>query len=154
MAVLIDTGVLLRLWDRSDPNHAAILACLRLLFRQDIEIVTTAQNVAEFWNVSTRPLSARAGYGQSLQLTDRRVQFFERFGRILFDTPQTYSEWRRLVRLHQVSGVAVHDARIVAQMLVWGISRVLTLNSKDFRRYTEISAVSPAELLAMIQDAG
>jgi predicted nucleic acid-binding protein len=143
MAVLLDTGILLRLWDITDPQQQAISASLRLLYRRGVELVTTAQNIAEFWNVSTRPSSARGGYGRSIEETDRRVQFFERYGRILPDNDSTYVEWRRLVKQYRVSGASVHDARIVAQMIAWGLREILTLNPDDFRRYTEISILTP-----------
>ncbi len=148
MAVLLDTGILLRLWDRSDFQHADIAACIRLLYRQRVELVTTAQNIAEFWNVSTRPQSARGGYGQSIDVTERRVQLFERFGPVRCDKTTTYSEWRRLVKQYRVSGVAVHDARIVAQMIAWSVRDILTLNPDDFRRYSEVSVHTPTAILA------
>jgi predicted nucleic acid-binding protein len=148
MAVLLDTGILLRLWDRSDPQHADIVASIRLLYRQRVELATTAQNIAEFWNVSTRPPSARGGYGQTIEVTERRIQFFERFASVFCDKTTTYSEWRRLVMQYRVSGVAVHDARIVAQMIAWGVRDILTLNPDDFRRYAEISVHSPGEIVA------
>jgi hypothetical protein len=48
-----------------------------------------------------------------------------------------------------VSGVQVHDARLVAAMHVHQIGSLLTLNVQDFRRYGEIDIVSPLALLRM-----
>jgi len=47
----------------------------------------------------------------------------------------------------EVSGVKVHDARIVAAMLVHKISHILTFNTKDFSRYSGIciTAVDPSD---------
>lgn len=42
-----------------------------------------------------------------------------------------------------VSGVQVHDARLVAAMRVHGVKRILTFNDKDFVRYADIEAVHP-----------
>jgi hypothetical protein len=36
---------------------------------------------------------------------------------------------------YAVSGVQVHDARLVAVMKVHGVAHILTLNAADFRRY-------------------
>lgn len=44
---------------------------------------------------------------------------------------------------HNVSGVQVHDARLVAAMRVHGVSRILTFNDKDFTRYADIEVVHP-----------
>ncbi len=69
MLVLFDTGNLLRLLDRSDPQHQDIRAALRLLKSQEDTFVVAPQVIAEFWNVCTRPASARGGYGLSVQET-------------------------------------------------------------------------------------
>jgi hypothetical protein len=46
-----------------------------------------------------------------------------------------------------VSGVQVHDARLATVMKAYGISRIVTLNVKDFARYSEIEAVHPEAFL-------
>ncbi len=45
-----------------------------------------------------------------------------------------------------VSGVQVHDARLVATMLVHGVTHILTFNTSGFTRYNSkgIVAVDPA----------
>ena len=43
-----------------------------------VRLVTSPQDIAEFWNVSTRPATARGGYGRSIRDTERCVEFFER----------------------------------------------------------------------------
>ena len=48
------------------------------------------------------------------------------------------------------AGVQVHDARLVAAMLVYGILRLLTLNDRDFGRYTAISAVHPRDVVPAV----
>jgi hypothetical protein len=110
--------------------------------------VIAAQNAVEFWNVSTRPTTARGGYGQPVSKTRARLVAIERICRVLPETPSTFVEWKRLVATHSVIGVSVHDARVVAQMLVWQIGTILTLNPTDFRRYPGIVVHTPADLLA------
>jgi hypothetical protein len=57
---------------------------------------------------------------------------------------------KRLIAKYAVSGKQVHDARLVAMMLVWQIEQVLTLNDRDFRRYEPegITVVTPASITA------
>jgi predicted nucleic acid-binding protein len=150
MQVLIDTGILLRLFDRLDPGYDGIQAALRLLWTRGDDPVITPQNAAEFWNVSTRPASARGGYGQPVAKVQSRLAAIERICRVLPETPAAYAEWKRLVAGHGVTGVSVHDARIVAQMNVWRVVNILTLNTPDFRRYSGIVATTPAELLSSV----
>jgi predicted nucleic acid-binding protein len=148
MQYLVDTGVWLRLFDRTDPEHAAIREALRSLRSGGHSLATCPQNVAEFWNVSTRPSSARGGYGKSVATTERRVQFIERVATILDNSAAAYREWRRLLVLHQIQGLAAHDARLVSAMGVASITHILTLNVADFARYTGIIIVAPKEIAA------
>jgi hypothetical protein len=62
---------------------------------------------------------------------------------LLPENEGVYREWRRIVVEFAVSGVQVHDARLVAAMLVHGVSHILTLNVADFGRYDGITVVPP-----------
>ena len=74
MPYVLDTGVLLRLFDRSDPSHIAIRQAVICLKVRGERLVTTAQHIAEFWNVSTRPATARGGYGLPVEKVERRAE--------------------------------------------------------------------------------
>jgi predicted nucleic acid-binding protein len=148
MRYLVDTNVLLRLLQRNDPHHSTIRQAVRSLLAHGDELCCAPQNIVELWNVSTRPATARGGFGLTTAETDRRVRLIERVFTILEETPSVYPEWRRLVVDYSVSGVQVHDARIVALMNVHAVTHVLTLNASDFSRYAGIVAVSPDEIVA------
>jgi hypothetical protein len=103
----------------------------------------TAQNVGEFWNACTRPID-RNGYGLSPQQPDRLAKTFKARLRLLPDSLGVHEEGRSpLVAPNDVSGVQVHDARLVAAMRVHGVRHILTFNDKDFARYTDIQALHP-----------
>ncbi len=148
MQYLVDTGVWLRLFDRTDPEHANILAALQLLRSTGHSLAACPQNIAEFWNVSTRPSTARGGYGKSVDTTEQRVQFVERFGTVLDESPAAYRQWRTLLTQYQIQGMSVHDARLVAIMQSAGIRHILTLNVADFARYRDITVVAPKDVVA------
>jgi predicted nucleic acid-binding protein len=86
---------------------------------------------------------SRNGYGLSPEDADRRATFFEEKLHLLPDSLAIHQEWRRLLVRYAISGVQVHDARLVAAMIVHGIKRILTFNDKDFARYSEIEALTP-----------
>ncbi|HYW41780.1 MAG TPA: hypothetical protein VE959_02915 [Bryobacteraceae bacterium] len=48
---------------------------------------------------------------------------------------------------HQVKGVQVHDARLAASMYVHGVTQLLTVNVRDFQRFTGLRVVHPAEVV-------
>jgi predicted nucleic acid-binding protein len=149
MEILVDTGVLLRAFDRSLPEQRTIFRALRKLWSANHDLVTTSQNIAEFWNVSTRPVQARGGFGLPVATVDARVKLIERLGDVLPFSDAAYDEWRRLVVAHQVIGVSVHDAKLVAMMIVAGIQHVLTKNAVDFQHYPGLTVWSPDDILKM-----
>jgi predicted nucleic acid-binding protein len=103
------------------------------------------QNLIEFWNVYTRPLE-RNGLGHTAAEAEAEVNRLKAFFSLLLDTSAIYQEWERLVIVHAVIGVNVHDARLVAAMLVHGLTHILTFNISDFARYSEITAVHPTAI--------
>jgi predicted nucleic acid-binding protein len=147
MQILVDTGVLLRAFDRSSPVQRTIFRALRKLWLANEEVVTSSQNIAEFWNVSTRPAQARGGLGLSVASVDDRVKLLEKLGRVLSFSDRAYEEWRKLVIAHQIVGVAVHDAKLVAKMQAMNIQHILTLNEADFRLYAGITILTPEAVL-------
>lgn len=139
---LVDSNVLLR-WVK--PNHRdypLIVSAIDAILQHDGVLCYTSQNLGEFWNACTRPLD-RNGYGLSPLETDRLAKTFEENLHLLPDSLAVHEEWRRLLVVHSVSGVQVHDARLVAAMGVHGVKRILTFNDKDFARYAGIEAIHP-----------
>jgi predicted nucleic acid-binding protein len=141
---LVDSNVLLR-WVKPDhSDYSAIVIAIESILRDDGVLCYTSQNIAEFWNACTRPVDCN-GYGLSPQDTDLRAKSFEEKLRLLPDGVVVHEEWRRLLVAYSVRGVQVHDARLGAAMRVHGVKRILTFNSKDFIRYTDVQAMHPRD---------
>jgi len=144
---LIDTNILLRLTRPLDSQHQLIKSTLRALDQEGQEFYFSLQNMAEYWNVSTHPIEQN-GYGLLKAEIIKGVEEIELTMVLLADTDQVYSMWRQLVISHNVRGVQVHDARLVAIMQAYGLTRILTLNTGDFERFPDIVAVHPSQVLA------
>ncbi len=147
MEILVDTGVLLRAFDKSSVDQRPILRAFRLLRLQGHTLVTTHQNIAEFWNVATRPASARGGFGLTPAEADRRVVTIEKLGKLLAFNQLCYGLWRQLLVAHSLVGVSVHDARLVATMNGYGTTHLITLNSFDFKRYAGLVVWQPTDVV-------
>jgi len=143
---LLDTNILLRLAKRDSAEFSSIREALRLLDIANNSLCYTSQNLAEFWNVSTRPV-AKNGHGLSTQETDSAARHIEKAFQLLPDTEAIHTEWRRLVVAYAVSGVQVHDARLVAAMKVHGVQYLLTLNDRDFARFKEVVPLHPSQVV-------
>jgi predicted nucleic acid-binding protein len=146
-AYLLDTNVLLRLYQPNSPEFSSIRRAVSSLHRADAALYYLSQNIVEFWNVSTRPV-AQSGYGLSPAKTDEVARQIEKAFILLPDVEAIHHEWRRLVLAYGVSGTKVHDARIVAAMIIHGIRYILTLDGSDFERFTEIVIVHPQDVPA------
>jgi predicted nucleic acid-binding protein len=80
MPVLVDTNILVRAVQRNHPLMRTARQALRALVYKGEELCVTPQNIAEFWNVCTRPAEAN-GSGNSIAATDRltaRIELFLR----------------------------------------------------------------------------
>lgn len=145
MKVLIDTNILLRSIQKRHPACRAARKALVTLYRDRHGLYLTPQNLAEFWNVCTRPTDAN-GLGLSIEATDNYTKQLEKFFVILPESAEVFEEWRRIVVEYSVRGVKVHDARLAAIMKVYSLEKILTFNTQDFTRFSFIKAFHPEEL--------
>lgn len=139
---LLDTNILLRMSDSTSPlNLLAGQVAARLLQQQN-QLYITGQNIIEFWVVATRPTEVN-GLGWAVERTRSEIQQILNQFPILEETPQIFPYWLQLVTQYQLQGKRVHDARLVAVMLAYNVTHLLTFNPDDFRRIEEITVVSP-----------
>jgi predicted nucleic acid-binding protein len=120
---------------------------LRRLHSRGHELCVTPQNVIEFWSVCTRPLRMN-GLGNSVEAADRLTTRIVSVFTLRPDSPDVFRRWRELVVVHQVSGSKVHDTRLVASMLVHRVEAILTFNTADFTRFSEITVLDPGQVNA------
>ncbi|WP_414585776.1 hypothetical protein [Scytonema sp. PCC 10023] len=63
------------------------------------------------------------------------------------DTPVILTVWENLVTKYQVMGKQAHDRRLVAAMISHEMTHLLTFNTVDFKRFSEITAVDPRTIV-------
>jgi predicted nucleic acid-binding protein len=144
--IAVDTNVLVGAIQTFDPQlRATARRAVKTLYRQGEQLLCFPQNLVEFWNASTRPAGGN-GLGFSPEQAARYVDRFQTLLRLLPETPEIFPTWRKLVLEHRVSGIQVHDARIVATMMVHQVNQILTFDRDDFKRYTGVSVVHPMEV--------
>ena len=142
MSFLLDTNILLRSVEPSHPMYSDTINAIKTIRNRETILYIAPQNLVEFWNVSTRPRD-KNGLGYSVEETKKEVNRLKSFFCLLPESPLIHSQWEMLVTNYQVKGVNVHDACLVALMLVYDLTHILTFNIDDFRRYQEITAISP-----------
>jgi predicted nucleic acid-binding protein len=141
--IAIDTNVLVGAIQTFDPAaRAAARGAVKALHRRAEQLVCFPQNLVEFWTAATRPAQVN-GLGFTPEQAARYVDRFQTLLRLLPEAPETFPIWRNLVLKHRVSGIQVHDARIVAAMLVHQVQAILTFDLNDFKRYPGIIVIHP-----------
>ena len=66
MPILVDTNVLLCLAQPNNPMYKSAANAIAVLLERQEDVVVALQNVAEFWNVATRPAD-KNGLGFSIE---------------------------------------------------------------------------------------
>ena len=146
MNYLVDTNILTRMAEPVHAMHREALDAVRHLTKQGHLLHIVPQNLYEFWVVATRPASVN-GLGKTaaealLDLTNLKGLFLW-----LDESPLIYGVWEGLVTGTPVVGKNAHDTRLVAAMTVHGLTHLLTCNSRDFRQYPGITAITPTDAL-------
>jgi predicted nucleic acid-binding protein len=148
MRVLLDTNLLTRLANpaRRDMHDLAEAAIEGIRIGGHVSCLLP-QSIYEFWAVATRPLDANGldmSPGEAREEVDSMLSLFP----LLQDERAIFFRWLDLVTAHEVRGKPAHDARLVAAMLRHGLSCLLTFNTSDFARYSEVTAIHPEEAIA------
>jgi predicted nucleic acid-binding protein len=133
MAVLVDTSVLGRLANRADVSHPVAVAAVAELHRRGEVLYITPQNLIEFRNFATRPVSAN-GLALAAPTAESLSAAFEAAFPVLGETPAIFPAWKALVGALGVVGKQVHDARLVAVCHAHSVTHLLTFNVSHFVR--------------------
>jgi len=130
-----------------DDAYSAIAAAVGRLIVEQHEIGVTPQVCRELWNVATRPKSSN-GLGFEPGFAIKSLKDIFGFFELWEDEPGIFPRWQNLVAELAVRGVQVHDANLAASALYHGATHVLTLNGKDFDRFSRfgLSVISPHDV--------
>lgn len=140
--ICVDTNILVFSTVSAAPQHAAATMAIDKA-RTTGELVVTAQIIREYIAATTHPRFAPRPLDLEVALAD--VTIFLNKMRLLDESSESLRIFRQLIDRHRIVGRAVHDANIAATMLANGVTRILTDNVTDFRRYApEIEIVGLA----------
>src|SRR3974390_1892107 len=127
MAYLVDTNILVRLVNVTDPQHAIAARSVVELHRQGEVLHVTPQVLIEFRGTATRP-KAQNGLGLSAVDAETHAVEIAATYPLLPDNPDIFPVWSALVCGLGVIGKRVHDARLVAVCHVHAVTHLLTFN--------------------------
>ena len=145
--MLIDTSTLLRTIQVRHPQYETVARALETLTARGRDLHIVPQNLVELWVVATRPV-AQNGLGLSTTEAATELVRLKSMFPLLPDTPAIYPVWESLVIQYRVTGKPAHDARLVAAMMVHGLTAILTFDTAGFSRYAGIEVVHPVDAAA------
>ena len=145
MRFLIDTNILVRLKDLASEHHKLCYDKVVALRTQNTPLYICAQVLIEYWSVSTCSIEHN-GLGQTTEQNFQDCQDFLRMFMLLMEPADIVDRWFGLVRQYDVKGRQVYDARLVALAMSYNIKYILKINTADYIRYTEVTAVHPSTI--------
>ncbi len=148
MRILTDSNILLSLAQERHPHHSQADAALYTLRSGGDEPCVVPQIIYEYWVVCTRPVGSKNGLGMTVTDTASNVRSLKEVFPVYRDERAIFDRWEELVTRHEVKGKNAHDARIVAAMLHHRLTHLLTFNDSDFKRFTEITVLTPSGVAA------
>jgi predicted nucleic acid-binding protein len=130
--VFIDTNVLVYVSRPTAPQHTVAVAALAEVEASGCAVWVSPQILRAYLAVVTRPQAPAPAPPMAAAIADILPAAFVVTG----EGPVVLE--RLPLQTHSVAGRQVHDANIVASMLVHGIARPLTFNAGDFRRFADV----------------
>jgi predicted nucleic acid-binding protein len=145
--ILVDTNILARSAQPEHSQYPPAVAAIEILRFRSETLCLVPQVHYEYWVVATRPVEQN-GLGMTAdEAAADIVDSVKRF-RLFRDERAILDAWLKLVWQYKVIGKGGHDARLVAAMERHNISRILTFNTSDFRRFPGIVVLDPLQVAA------
>ncbi len=142
-AIFLDTNILVYANVSESPLHEVALQAIQSRYDAGIELWMSRQVLREFLRTLTRPQAFINP--RPVTTVIERVRFFQTQFRVADDTSEVTERLLSLMQEITIGGKQVHDANIVATMLVYGIPRLLTHNTGDFARFSQLITVLPLQ---------
>jgi predicted nucleic acid-binding protein len=143
--VFVDTNVLLAATDRERAGHGEARQVLQAASSHGLHLAVSGQIVREYLVVSTRPVASNGLGMVSANALSNVDAFLTRV--LLYDeTDAVCRRLRALVRDYGLAGVRIHDANIVATMLVHGVDTIVTENATGFAGFAGLQVLRLREL--------
>lgn len=139
--VFIDTNVLVYATRSTAAEHAVARAALTRLETEGRDLWLSLQVLREYLAAVTRPQATSPALPMGTAIAD--VQRFRQVFHVAEDRTAILDRLLGLLGASFGAGRQVHDANIVATMVDYGIYRLLTFNSADFRRFAGVITIEP-----------
>lgn len=132
--VVLDTNILLAATDTARAEHTRARAALDEWPATGTTLYTSGQILREYLSVATRP-ERQNGLGLTMSDCLGNVRALRDRLDVLPESEKVTARLLALLTDVECAGSQVHDANVVATMLVHGVATIVTINVGDFARY-------------------
>ncbi|WP_242044697.1 type II toxin-antitoxin system VapC family toxin [Anabaena azotica] len=141
--VFLDTNTLVYASLSESPFHQVTMETIQSFYDAGVELCISRQIIREYLATLTRPQQFTNALPIATVLED--IQYFQSRFLIAEDSSQVTERLLTLMEEIPIGGKQVHDANIVATMLVYGIPQLLTYNTSDFARFSGLITILPLQ---------
>lgn len=141
--IFIDTNILVYASQIQSPFHQVAMEAIQGFYDAGVELWISRQVLREYLATLTRPRQFASPLPIAIVIQDLRY-LYNRF-QVAEDNSQVTERLLTLMEEVFSGGKQVHDANIVATMLVYGIPQLLTHNTGDFARFSGLITVLPLQ---------
>lgn len=133
---VLDTNVLLTATDEARHEHEHAVAALNMWPASGMVLYTSGQILREYLVVATRPIDTN-GLGLARPDAIANVRALRARLSLLAEDAKVSDLLLELLDGVECAGKQIHDANVVATMLVHGIDTIITINTRDFARFRD-----------------
>lgn len=137
----LDTNILIYASDSHSPWHQPANEKIKKLLSEGFRLFISPQILREYVSVASRSTGTEKPAPWDMIL--KNYESFQKHFILLSEDRDTVNELSQLLSKIPAAGKQVHDANIVATMLAHNIPCLLTNNTVDFARYSQLITVIP-----------
>jgi predicted nucleic acid-binding protein len=132
----IDTNIIVFASDSRSPWHQSSKEAINKLLNEKFRLFISPQILREYISVASRFTEAKGPVPWDKIM--KNCEDFQKDFILISEDQNTVTELGKLLLKIPSYGKQVHDANVVATMLAHGISNLLTHNTDDFSRYSQL----------------
>jgi len=131
----VDTNILVYLSNQASPFHTGALKAFADI-RNNFDLWISRQILREFAVVVSRPDFSE--YPADSDSVTTALKKWAVLFSVADETEEVTNNLIQLISTYDIKGKRIHDANIVATMMAYEISDLLTMNVDDFKNFKEI----------------
>jgi predicted nucleic acid-binding protein len=139
--LFVDTNILVYAASLRAPLHLRASEEIRRRYESGQELWISRQVLKEYLATLSRPQTFSQPKPRRELASD--IRYFIKMFRVAEEGDRVTEKLLELIEGREIGGKQIHDANIVATMLVHEVPALLTYNSADFARFSDVIQVIP-----------